>query len=375
MPRPDRLRVVTFLDTLWTGGAERMAVTIATHLDPERFESKVCVYKPSRRAPLAAELKAAAIPVLHLDRSHRAALWSWTPLMQLLRKERTHVLHSHKFGPNVWGTILGTLARVPVRIAHEHGSERDRCHYAVDRMLIGRAANALVAVSEAERRHIIEVERVHPEKVRVIRNGIKPLPAGTADLRRELGLGPEVPLIGTLAVLRPEKALEVVIDAAALLFRRFPDLHVVIAGEGPEESRLRALARQSGLEGRIHLLGFRQDIANVFAALDVAVFSSDREAMPLATIEAMAAGKAIVATEIDGTRDLIRDGEQGLLVPTRNPGALANAVARLLEDRELRERFGVRAKERQRRELDIQGTVRAFERLYDELFAQSGQER
>jgi glycosyltransferase involved in cell wall biosynthesis len=372
--RPKRLRVVTLLDTLGTGGAERMAVTIATNLDRERFEPSVCVYGTVRLA-LTAEIETMDLPILRLDRSHRAAVWKWNPLVQLLRRQSTHVLHSHKFGANLWGAIFGRIARVPVVVAHEHGSERDRFHNAVDRLLIDRGADAFIAVSEAERAHMIEAEGLAPDKVRVIRNGIDKLPETATDLRRDLGLPATGPVIGTLAVLRPEKALELLVEASALLAARFPGLRVLIAGGGPEEERLRSLISERQLEETVLLIGFRKDIADVLAALDVAVFSSDREAMPLAVIEAMAAGKAIVATRIDGAGELLRDGHEGLLVPPRDPAALAEGVARLLDDAALRQRLGSQAQERQRRELDIKTTVEAFEQLYDELYARSSRGR
>ena len=352
-----------------------MAVTIATNLDRERFEPSVCVYGSFPPDALIAELETMDLPVLRLHRSHRALVWKWNPLVQLLRRESSHILHSHKFGANVWGAIFGRIARVPVVVAHEHGSERDRFHYAVDRLLINRGADAFIAVSEAERAHMIEVKGLDPDKVRLIRNGIDKLPQAATDLRRDLGLPPGGPVIGTLAVLRPEKALEVLIEASALLAPRFPGLRVLIAGSGPEENRLRSLISELQLEETVLLIGFRTDIADVLAALDVAVFSSDREAMPLAVIEAMAAGKAIVATHIEGVRELLREGKEGLLVPPRDPTALAQAVARLLDDAELRKRLGSRAQERQRRELDIQTTVEAFEQLYDELYARSSRGR
>ena len=222
---------------------------------------------------------------------------------------------------------------------------------------------------------MVDVEGLDPGKVRVIRNGIERLPEVETDLRRDLGLPDGTPVIGTVAVLRPEKALEILVESAALLIPRYPGLRVLIAGSGPEEVLLRARIDELGLQETVLLLGFRRDVAEVLATLDVAVFSSDREGMPLAVIEAMAAGKAIVATDIPGITELVRDGDEGLLVPSRNPAALAEAVGRLLDDDELRTRLGAAARERQRHELDIQTTVDAFEQLYDELFAKSSRGR
>lgn len=360
---------MTLVDTLHVGGAERMAATITEGLDRERFEPMVCETRDTSNAQLAESLEAAGIPILRLHRTRRSAIWKWGPLVRELRRRQVHVLHSHKFGSNVWATTLGRLARVPVIVAHEHGSERDRLHHAIDRLIIGRGVDAFVTVSEAERAHVVDVERLRPEKVRLIRNGIAALPPVTSDLRAELELPQDAPLIGTLAVLRPEKALDVLLDAVALLAPRVPGLRVLIAGMGPEEAGLRALVGQHGLQDTVRFIGFRRDVANVLAALDVAVFCSDREAMPLAVIEAMAAGRAIVASEYEGISELMTDGVEGLLVRRRDPQALANAVARLLADDALRDELGSRARQRQQHDLDLGGTVRAFEDLYDELFA------
>jgi glycosyltransferase involved in cell wall biosynthesis len=149
----------------------------------------------------------------------------------------------------------------------------------------------------------------------------------------------------------------------------FPQLRVLVAGSGPEEDRLREMVRDERLEGRVLLLGLRRDIADVLAAVDIVAFSSDREGTPLAVMEAMAAGKPVVATRVGGVPDLIDDGVHGLLVPRRDPRALADSIARLLGDEGLRSELGRQGRERQRREFDIGVTVRRVESLYDELVA------
>jgi glycosyltransferase involved in cell wall biosynthesis len=169
--------------------------------------------------------------------------------------------------------------------------------------------------------------------------------------------------------------LDVLVEAAALLKPQFPELVVLIAGAGPEEERLRSVIRKHGLESTVRLLGFRPNIADVLAVIDVAVFSSDREGSPLAVLESMAAAKPIVATRVGGIPALVDDGKHALLAPPRDARALADAVGRLLVDRGLRERLGRNARERQRREFDIQSTVTALEDLYEALFAASGRGR
>jgi glycosyltransferase involved in cell wall biosynthesis len=182
-------------------------------------------------------------------------------------------------------------------------------------------------------------------------------------------------VIGTLTVLRPEKALDLLVETAARLKAEFPELRVLVAGTGREEGRLRRLIAERRLEQTVMLLGFRPVVADVLSALDVAIHTSDREGSPLAVLESMAAGKAIVATRVGGVPALVRDGEHGLLVPPRDPAALAAAVARLLRNDRLRERLGENARRRQQEQFDIQATVTAVEDLYEQLFATSGRGR
>ena len=370
-PRP--LRVLTLLDTLRPGGAERVAVTVAAQLDRDRFDPIVCASRRDPWSPLREILDSAGVPVITLDRTRRASVWTWRALAATLHRRRIDILHAHMFGSNVWGTVLGRATRVPVVVAHEHSwsFERNVLRYAFDRDVIARGADVLLAVSREDRARMIGLERIPGSKVRVMPNRIMPLRPADLDLRAELGLRKDAPVIGTLTVLRPEKALDTLVEAAALLVPRFPDLVVLIAGSGPEEERLRSLIRTHELGSTVRLLGFRRNVADVLAAIDVAIFSSDREGSPLAVMESMAAAKPIVATRVGGIPALVDDGEQALLTPPRDAGALAEAVTRLLSDRAFRERLGRNARDRQRRDFDIRSTVRAVEDLYEELFAAS----
>jgi glycosyltransferase involved in cell wall biosynthesis len=359
------------IDNLLPGGAERVAASLAIRLDRSRFEPFVCVSRSiTGPSPLIDDLTRADVPILPLARTTRLAVRSWLPLVRFLRHERVDILHAHKFGSNVWGAVFASLFRVPLFVAHEQGStfEGEIHRPFLDRRLIARAADALIVVSPEDQRMMAEAG-IAPQKLRLIRNGIiEPVPAGH-DVRGELEIPPDAEVVGTVAVLRPEKAVDVLIEAAALLSDDFPRLRVLIAGSGPEEERLRAMVRDRGLERRVLLLGLRRDVADVLAALDVVAFSSDREGTPLAVMEAMAAGKPVVATNVGGVPDLIDDGIHGLLVPRRDPRALADSIARLLRDAGLRSELGRRGREKQRREFDIGVTVRHVESLYDELVA------
>jgi glycosyltransferase involved in cell wall biosynthesis len=374
-----RLTVVTLIDILGIGGGgERLAMEVAKRLDPDRFERILCVSRWSaeqRRgfyAPVLDELRQSGVRFLGLERSSAAAVWSWRPLVSLLREEPVDVLHAHKFGSNVWAAVLGSIARTPVVIAHEHtwSYEGQPLRRLLDRYLIAPRADAFVAVSREDRRRMIEVEGINPEKIRFIPNGLPMRPQDRGhDVRAELGIDARDPVIGAVSGLRAQKAYDVLIRAAAILRQQFPRLRVLIVGEGTERPHLEALIHELGLEPTVRLLGYRADVPNVLDALDVAVSSSDFEGSPLSIMEYMEAGRPVVATRVGGVPDLIEQGVHGLLVERRNPSALASSIAELLRDPDRAAEMGVRGRERRRSEFDIDVTRRRIEELYEELWA------
>lgn len=357
-----------------TGGGERMASVITARLDAGRFERVLCSTRSNPAETFEAELEERGVRVVVLDRRSKLALWAWWPLVALLRRERIDVIHAHKFGSNLWGSILGRLARVPVVIAHEHSwsYEGQLLRRLLDRHIIARGADVIVAVSREDRRRMIELEKIDPKTIQFIPNGIAPLESRGHDVRAELGINPDVPVLATVGQLRPEKALEVLIDAARHLLPRFPELKVLIVGHGPEEEALRNLVAQASLETTVIFLGRRADVPDVLAAIDVAVCCSDFEGSPLSVMEYMAAGKPVVATRVGGIPDLVDHGVHGLLVSPRRPEELADALSELLRDHDLRTKMGERGRLRQQREFSLDVLVRSIEDLYEELFQQTG---
>jgi glycosyltransferase involved in cell wall biosynthesis len=374
-----RLKVLTLVERLTAvGGGERVAIEIATRLDPERFESVLTTTRARGGVDLdpsepvaASKVEASGIRLIELGRRSTLDLGAWSPLVRLLRRERFDVLHSHKFGSNVWGTLIGRLARVPVIIAHEHSWSFDGqpLRRVLDRELISRGSNVIVAVSAQDRRRMIEIEGVRPDKVLFVPNGIPRRSRRGTDVRAALGIPPDAPVIGTVGLLRPEKALDLLIRAAAPLLTEMSELRVLIAGDGPDKEPLRELARRHGMADRVMLIGFRDDVPDVLAALDVAVSSSVSEGGPLAVMEFMEAARPIVATRVGGVPDLIDDGVHGLLVPPGDTDALTAALRRVLADRDAARRMGERARERRSREFDIDVAVGRFESLYERLRA------
>jgi glycosyltransferase involved in cell wall biosynthesis len=378
-----RIKVVTVIDFLGAqGGAERLALQIALRLDPERFESTLCASRwppPAAAEPAARhareELAAAGVRFLPLGRSRKADVWVWGKLERYLRRERVDVVHAHKFGSNIWGTLMGRLARVPVVLAHEHtwSYEGQPLRRLIDREVIARGADRFIAVSREDRRRMTDVEGIDPRRTMFLPNGVTSSAAPTGrDVRAELGIAAGAPVIGSVGVLRPQKALDVLLRATAELLPRMPELQLLLVGEGAERARLEALASELAIGDAVRFLGYRADVPDVLRAFDVAVSSSDFEGSPLAVMEYMDAALPVVATRVGGVPDLIDPGVHGLLVARRDHAALASAIAELLSDPDRRRTMGARAQQRRRSEFDIDVLVARLQELYVELLAARG---
>lgn len=377
-----RIKVVTLV--AWAGrygGGERLAAGITKRLDPTQFSATLCLSRLPTGAgrsggegvdELASELRDAGVRLMSLSRTSRLQMLAWRPLLTLLRRERVDVLHSHMFGSNVSGVVLGRLAGVPAVVAHEHSwsYKGQPVRRFLDRELIARYSDAFVAVSREDRRRMIEVEGIAPESAVYIPNGVAASrPARSIDIRAELGIPPGSPVVGTVAGLRPVKALDVLIRAAALLAPYFPHLRVLIAGPGPQRSALEALIDEIGVGETVMLLGSRNDVPELLNVFDVAVCCSYSEGSPLSVMEYMEAGLPVVATRVGGVPDMIDDGVHGLLVEPGDPEGLAGSIGELLRDPVRRERVGQAARERRRTEFDVDIMVKRIERLYLDLLA------
>lgn len=373
MSRPRRrLRTLLMIDHAGTlGGAERFVVGLAMHLPRDRIEPWVCSTRQGDPDAVQA-LREAGIPHLELNRHSTRQVHRLWPLAALLRRERFDVVHAHKFGSNIWGTLIGRAFRVPVILAHEHNwsYEGERMRVWLDGQVIGRLATRFVAVSTSNRERMITLEGVAPDKVLVMPTGYIPHPSSGGDVRAELGIPVSAPLVGTAAGLREEKRVDVLIDAFALLAARVPDVQLVIAGDGPCREALERQIQSLGLGRTVHLLGQRRDVDSILREVDAGVMSSDWEGMPLFVFECMATDTPLVATAVGGLREIVQDGDTGLLVAPRDPGKLADALERLLSDRPLAQRLASTAA-RKLGEFTIDAVAARFADLYEQLVAEA----
>lgn len=291
-------------------------------------------------------------------------------LARLLRRRRPDVFHAHMSSPVAakWGLSAAVAARLPAVLGTVQVISTD---YAPDRStllqlrLLAAGVDRYLAVSRAIAAELAGRYHWPPGKITVVHNAVEVErfggPAPTT-LRAELGAA-DRPLVLTAARLSDQKGHAVLLQAAA----RLPGAVFALAGEGPEERALRELAKALGVSERIRFLGRRDDVPALLAACDVFALPSLYEGSSLAVLEAMAAGRAVVSSAIPGTEELIEDGRSGLLVPPRDPEALASALGRLLADERLRADLAAAARQRAEREFGSDAMAARVAAIYAEV--------
>jgi glycosyltransferase involved in cell wall biosynthesis len=327
------IRVAQVIWSLGLGGAEQVVIRLAAGLDGRRFEPFICCL--DQPGPFAPRAEAAGVEVVALDkRGPLDARAAWR-LARLLKSRRVDVVHTHLWGASLWGRLAAVGARVPVVVTTEHNldSWKRAHHLALDRALAP-ATTHLVAVSQ-QVREFYEARGVGRGRWRVVYNGVDtsaPPRRGRGAAFLELGLGRDDPVVGLVGRLVPAKAPEFFLRALALAAARVPGLRGLVVGDGPLRADVEAEARRLGLAGRVVFAGVRQDVPELLPGLDALIFSSLREGLSMAMLEAMAAGVPVIATDVGGTPELIAHGVTGLLVPPSRPESLADALVGLFGD-------------------------------------------
>lgn len=362
--------VAHVIGTLRTGGAERQLVNYLLAADTVDFRHTVICL--SARGELADLVEGHGIPVVVMPVRWRAAPAALLGFRAWLRRHEVAVVHAHMHGAALWGRLAGRLAGVPALVTTEHGKElwKSRWRVAVDRFLSGWTARH-ICVSEDGRNIRLRRERVRPDRLIVIPNGVA-VPATVRDpgirrrIRTEFGLKAEQPVMATVGRVVEAKGYPHLVEAFAKLRVDWPELHWLQVGMGPDAGALAAAAQAAGVAEAMTMAGNRPDVADILQAVDLWVMSSLREGLSVALLEAMAAACPIVATEVGGTPDAVTSGHEGLLVPPADPQALADAVDVLLRDPDRAAALGAAARGRVQREYAIDTVARRIENVYRE---------
>lgn len=368
------IKIGFFIDQIAspTGGTEKQLLLLLEKMDRTRFEPHLFVLRASQW--LRDCFRLCPVHVLGISSFRNPHAFVKIGLLSsFLKVKGFQVVHTFFRDSTIVGVLASRLSGSPkvVSSRRNQGYWYTGLEISILRFL-NRFVDVVAANCESTRQVVSRLEGLGPGRIQVIYNGIDDTflerlkEAGRESCRRSLGIPSQARVVGVVANLRPQKGLDVFLEAARIVHERVPEAVFVIAGEGSERSRLEKKVAELGLNGPVRFLGRVEDVAPVLKALDVGVLSSHTESFPNAVLEYMAASLPVVCTDVGGLREAVEHGRSGYLVPPGRPESLAEAVSRILLDGKskamgelglarIRERFGVRQ------------MVLAHERLYLEL--------
>jgi len=348
------------------GGAETIVTTLASSLDPHRFRSVVCLFRPGWLYDACRE-RGISTSVIAIN----GALdlnWART-FAALVRKERVAVIHAHEFSANVYGSLVGQLVRVPV-VATVHGKNyyAERLRRRVAYRYVSRMSQ-MVAVSEDLKHFLVRRAGVAADRIDVVYNGVaipNPPPLNQLNaLRTELRLDGYDNVIGAVGSLYPVKGHIHLIKALPGILRACPRTLLLLIGRGELERVLKEEVASRNLDAHVRFLGFRSDVPALLSTLDVFVLPSLSEGLSMALLEAMAAGKPVVASRVGGNPELVLDGDSGFLVDAESPELIADRVVRLLRDKGQAARMGDRGRRHVQDRFTFRGMVDQYQAFYE----------
>jgi glycosyltransferase involved in cell wall biosynthesis len=372
---PRKLNILQVCDHLgWEGsrmhGVKRLFAWMIPRFDPERYNVSLVSLRKKDLSEETLDSFGVDITYLHKSKFDPATL---PALLKVIERKQIDILHLHGYGATTFGRVAGGMRRIPT-ILHEHANLTDTPWFQkIADTCLEPLTDIAIAVSASTAEFVIKARRIPAEKVKIVYLGV-PLEefsrarnrAEIAAARAELGIAPDEFAAGTVTRLHESKGNSYLLDAARLVINDRPRAKFFIVGEGPLREPLEQQARALGLGDRFVFAGFARDVARVVSAFDVSVFPSLWEGTPLTVFEALAMGQPIVATDADGLLDVLSDDRDALIVPKRNPEALARALVRLADEPETRARLGAAARV-SGQQYDIAAFVRKMERLYDLL--------
>lgn len=366
-----RVPIAFCITELEPGGAERMFVELVTRLDRRRFYPRVyCLAGPPTNSLLSDALRVNQIETNFLGAKalwHApTALWKLT---RALQKTRPQIVQTFLFHANVLGAVAARWAGVADVVAGIRVAERKRWHLAATR-LTSRLVDRHVCVSSDVAGHM-EIAGLPADKLVVIPNGV--------DLTRfesagaESSVAPGIPvgpkLVTFIGRLEEQKGAGRLIEVVTEQFARDPDLHLLVAGEGPLRSNVESAARLAGWAGRVHFLGWRQDILEILRASELLLLPSAWEGMPNVVLEAMAAARPVATFNVEGVRELLGPAAGPQIAEKNSPASLAESLGMLMENAPLRRELGIQNQRIVKQHFTLERMVRSYEQLYESLIA------
>lgn len=374
-------RIIWLIDRLGYGGAEQVTVSLIKHFNKEQFDIQVCAFRSTTGSDqLVQELEGIGIPITVLPVRHLRDIFGLFRIKRYLKETRADLVHTQLELADTLGNVAAKMLKLP-SVATLHTIElkpirsrsfwRHQLWWFVLRNFCDRA----ITVSEKTRLHYIQHGKLQPDKVLTMYNGIDLSGFQSIDQevinqkRQNLRLPDCKKIITTVAVLREQKGLQYMLAALPVILEQQPDSHYLIVGDGHYGDTLKAIVHERGLEEHVTFAGHHTDVSDLLALSDLFVLPTLGDALPTVLMEALAAGKPIVACEVGGVPEIVQHEVNGLLVPPENPAQLAHACLRLLQDDEFAQKMVANGLQIVKQRFDVDKQVQNLTELYQNLLA------
>lgn len=354
------VHVVLQLDT---GGMERLLVEFARHANRSQFVLRFVSI--TGRGTVADELEALGWPVVAMNEPPGLRPGIVRRLAKLFKEWRADVVHVHNAKPMMYGGPAARFAGVPRVIYTRHGQHNTQSkRQAMVFNLLQKTADKIVCVSD-DSAGLSIAEGLGESRVCRVWNGI--------DLKRFAFVGPQAngPMV-MVGRLSPEKSVDTLLRAMALVVAKCPNAQLEIAGNGACKTELESLSRELKLEGNVKFLGEVRNVPALLSRASVSILPSLTEGISLTLLEAMAVGLPVVATRVGGNPEVVADGETGLLIPSADPAAMAEAIERMLASPAMRQEMGFAGRQRIEAHFDVSRMVGNYEGIYLEKDGSAG---
>ncbi|MEW5958584.1 MAG: glycosyltransferase [Chloroflexota bacterium] len=371
-----KARILHLLTNSAIGGTERMVLEFIARADRQRFDWFIgALLSGGPLFGLAADL---GIPSVDFKKRRFFEFAALLKLFYFMKENRIDLVHLYGLQADVLGRLAARLAGVPAVVSAIRGPEpwRQWYHSWLDRSTSG-LVDLYISNSEAGRQTALEREKISPQKVVTIHNGIDLTRFDGVDfevdaLRRTYGLTANTPLVGVIANLRPMKGHADVIAALPLIIEQIPDIRFMFVGRDDMNGAIHSLAQESGLAQHIIFTGFHSDVRPFYQLFDLFLLPSTWEGCPVSILEAMAMSKPVVATAVGGVPELVVDGQTGRLISPHCPQSIAGAVVALLKEPAAAQQMGRAGRSHVEEHFTLPKMIVQIEAVYDELLAARG---
>lgn len=381
-----KIKIVYFIGSLRLGGAEKQVVELATDLDRSRYDVEICCI--NQGGPMVEAVRAAGVPVHIFEvslpygkynpRSYIHVLKSLRRIYRYIKETKPDIIHGYLFTAYIVGILCGSWAKVPILVSSRRSLgyfKKDKAWRQIIENYANRKTDEILVNSNAVWDDVIKREKHCDGKVTLIYNGVdlekfkprRPEP----EIRAKWRLNQDYLVVGVVANLIHYKGHMEILDAASLLKEDFPNLKFVFVGrDGGMQIRIEKNRKVLSLENQVILAGSREDVERIIPAFDILLLASHEEGFSNVLLEGMACGKPIVATDVGGNPESVKDGETGFIVPARNPGKMAEALKKLLSDPILREKFGQAGRSRVEEHFSLPKLIENMDAFYREIYSE-----